>query len=654
MKLFTALLIYLQISLFATNYYVSNLHPLAADSNPGTENLPFKTIQKGINVALAGDTVFVKPGIYPERLTMQRSGTASNPIVISAFDFSAKPIIEAAGIVTSKIINWGSVQKHFIHFTGFEVRNAQEWAIWVEGNDNQIMHCKVYNVLRSGISIITGDRNVISYNEVFNIGNVALNKIGNSIHIEARPDRGLTANDNIVEYNVLYDNASHFGVNIFPEAAGVLQTQMRGNIIRNNYINACLGGIYTRYQTNFKIYNNVILNSLDNGIWFHINANAPTSANTFNAYGEIYNNTVYGSENRGINNTTSNYLKIKNNLFIDNGRTSTGGQEHIRIDKLIGHEIDCNLYYGLGKWRWGTTIYSSLSAWRTASGQDSLSLTTNPLVKSISALDFSLTSGSPAINKGENLNSLFTIDYRGVPRPQGNSFDIGAYEYVDTVLNQINLNIRIFLQGPFNNGEMNTSLSALGLLPQAQPFNGEPWNYNGLETISNNVSPDIVDWMLIEIRSGVAASSVVYKRACLLKKNGDLVSLDGVTPLSVTLPQGNYYVILRHRNHLAVMSSIPVPFSSPSVNYDFTNSPSKAYGLNPVFDLGNNMYGMVSGDGDASGGVGSNDLNGVWRVQNGNVGYLKGDFNLSGGVSSSDRNSHWRANNGRVSQVPGN
>ncbi|MDX1371450.1 MAG: DUF1565 domain-containing protein, partial [Nitrososphaeraceae archaeon] len=49
---------------FATNYYVDTNHPNASDNNPGTEELPFKTIQKGIDVAFAGDNVLVKNGTY--------------------------------------------------------------------------------------------------------------------------------------------------------------------------------------------------------------------------------------------------------------------------------------------------------------------------------------------------------------------------------------------------------------------------------------------------------------------------------------------------------------------------------------------------------------------------------------------------------------
>ncbi|MGH8652475.1 MAG: cellulase family glycosylhydrolase, partial [Gammaproteobacteria bacterium] len=40
-------------------YYVDTNHPSASDSNPGTEVLPWKTIQKPANMLVAGDTVYI-------------------------------------------------------------------------------------------------------------------------------------------------------------------------------------------------------------------------------------------------------------------------------------------------------------------------------------------------------------------------------------------------------------------------------------------------------------------------------------------------------------------------------------------------------------------------------------------------------------------
>lgn len=77
-------------------YYLDNQHPSSSDVNPGTEVLPWKTLQYAVNAAQAGDTVIVKPGSY-ERVTISKGGQPGNYITIrgerppdeSHVDFSA-------------------------------------------------------------------------------------------------------------------------------------------------------------------------------------------------------------------------------------------------------------------------------------------------------------------------------------------------------------------------------------------------------------------------------------------------------------------------------------------------------------------------------------------------------------------------------------
>ena len=49
-----------------TTYFVAKDDPAAADTNPGTEAAPFKTIQAAVDKAAAGDVIRVKPGVYDE------------------------------------------------------------------------------------------------------------------------------------------------------------------------------------------------------------------------------------------------------------------------------------------------------------------------------------------------------------------------------------------------------------------------------------------------------------------------------------------------------------------------------------------------------------------------------------------------------------
>ncbi|MGH7238497.1 MAG: right-handed parallel beta-helix repeat-containing protein, partial [Candidatus Saccharimonadales bacterium] len=63
-------------------YYVSTT---GNDHNAGSKTAPFKTIQKGVDTARAGDAVLIRKGVYHEVVTESHSGTESAPIVISGY-----------------------------------------------------------------------------------------------------------------------------------------------------------------------------------------------------------------------------------------------------------------------------------------------------------------------------------------------------------------------------------------------------------------------------------------------------------------------------------------------------------------------------------------------------------------------------------------
>lgn len=64
-------------------YYVAQTRN-ASDDNPGTKELPFRTVSRAGEVAEAGDKVIVGGGTYRETLKPKNSGTADAPIVYEA------------------------------------------------------------------------------------------------------------------------------------------------------------------------------------------------------------------------------------------------------------------------------------------------------------------------------------------------------------------------------------------------------------------------------------------------------------------------------------------------------------------------------------------------------------------------------------------
>ncbi len=99
----------------AAIYFVDANHPNARDSNPGTETLPFRTIGKATSLVNAGDTVFIKAGVYRETVILSRSGTSTNVTgrtgavtTTSRITFMAYPGHEGRAIINAAepVTNW--------------------------------------------------------------------------------------------------------------------------------------------------------------------------------------------------------------------------------------------------------------------------------------------------------------------------------------------------------------------------------------------------------------------------------------------------------------------------------------------------------------------------------------------------------------------
>ena len=158
--------------------------------------------------------------------------------------------------------------------------------------------------------------------------------------------------------------------------------------------------------------------------------------------------------------------------------------------------------------------------------------------------------------------------------------------------------MKAFLQGAYSNGTMTTILNNKGLIPLTQPYSPAPWNYEGLESVPV-IPQDVVDWVLVELRNTTESTTLAGRKAAFIKKDGSIVDIDGNSCMNIYgVKPGSYYVVLRHRNHLSAMSSVPIPLSETSVFFDFSNG-GAVYGNNPLKDLGNGAFGLYSGDTNA-------------------------------------------------------
>jgi parallel beta-helix repeat protein len=422
-------------AIYPKTIVVDNKNKLAKDSNPGTSELPLLTIQKGINLAQAGDTVLVMPGIYSEHLVIKRSGNQKSGYIVlkSVKKFAA--VIDGSNIPYDKLIYWhgdsdGGTNKNFIIFDGFEVTNAKKWAFWIQGDCNVLENSKIHETGGTAVELVTGSHNKFINNEIYNTG-------WNGISWEANNSgSGIRTDSNLVQGNFIHNLKYHVAVNGFPnEGAGnALEFGGQGNMIFSNIIKDCLEGIYLRYEKGFVIAGNLLTNINKDGIFLHFD---DSYKGPYEAKGMIVNNTIANTGYNGIANSNAMNLQIINNIFYDYGDSI---KTHLFYAFAIywyaktysdSNYMNANLYYNDKGNQNLVYLYDgskTLSELREL-GYEKRGLQTNPEFVNAGDGDYSLKASSPAVDAGMNLNFMDGLkDINSAIRPQGKSIDIGAYE----------------------------------------------------------------------------------------------------------------------------------------------------------------------------------------------------------------------------------
>lgn len=222
------------------------------------------------------------------------------------------------------------------------------------------------------------------------------------------------------------------------------------------------------------------------------------------------------------------------------------------------------------------------------------------------------------------------------------------------------LDLKAYIEGPFNGTGMNTTLNDNGFLPLSQPYYASPWNYTGTEAVAAIPNTDVVDWALVELRDASTAAlansqTMIAQQAGFLLSNGKIVGMDGQSNLlfeNVTIQQ-SLFVVVWHRNSAGVISSVPLLENGGVYSFDFSSGANQVYGGSQAHkEIAPGVWGMIGADGNSDSQINNADKLDVWVTQAGGGGYLKGDFNLDGQVNNTDKNDVWAPNSGLGGQVP--
>ncbi|QQS31311.1 MAG: S8 family serine peptidase [Sphingobacteriales bacterium] len=238
-----------------------------------------------------------------------------------------------------------------------------------------------------------------------------------------------------------------------------------------------------------------------------------------------------------------------------------------------------------------------------------------------------------------------------IPMGAGATASMQVFEYLAQEQAPL-LNAKVLLQGAIPGDifigapQMNTTLRSSNLLPVQQPYHVLPWFYPGTESAGSpaNLPSNAVDWVLLEFRHAVT-NAIVWQKAAILLNDGSIqdainpipgrVRLESTLTGDLVSANQSYYLIVRHRNHLAVASSTPLPISGNLMTFNFTLQPGAALGSNQLTPVGG-QYAMKAGDVFADGVIHFGDYNAYATNPNMSNQYHRNDCNLDGNVNATD------------------
>ena len=416
------------------------------DSSPGTVERPWRTVTRAVEAMRAGDITYIRDGavqaagdVYGAALSIQTGGTEGLPVALAAYPGEkaaiGSPELEFGLRIPN--IDEAAAADHWV-ISQLTLRGGVQ-AASIEGPSPA-----GWRVVGNGISCPNGDgqtgcvsvslgRNIKFFgNEVHHTGRRGASKQYHAVYFTTGTN-GVDAG-----WNYIHDNSTcraiqfHSSPLCHPDC-GARDTTGRtqydltvhDNLIRGD---ACDGiNFATVHPSKGKVeaYNNVIIRA---GAGPHP---PDGSAN----YACIY---VPGGTNTGTDGAGS--VEVYNNTCYDFGAVDPGFPDagaFVRGDgsPRLFLNLRNNIAYAVGRQNYlsGTVslITGSNNLWfGNGPGPASLErkINADPQFVSLAENDLRLQSGSPAIDAGVSTGPA--TDFDGAPRPQGQAFDAGAFEFV--------------------------------------------------------------------------------------------------------------------------------------------------------------------------------------------------------------------------------
>lgn len=405
-------------------FYVS---PTGSDTNPGNKTQPWKTLAKAASTAAAGQTVFVREGIYNERLAPQNSGSPGSYIIFMAYPGETVSI-DGTGVAIPKLEGLVNIKsKRFIRISGFRVLNAGEgvangkWNMGISAqkadhiiiDNNYISH--IYSL---GIGITPASSFIlVDHNELTDT---------NFGELDDEVSLGMFwfSHDLEIKNNIVHHTKNE-GIGA---AAGPHDVAIHGNTVYRVGQGSPRIGIYidawTESQYYIDVYNNRVYDNAGQGIT--VASEGGGVLDQVNIYNNIVYNTGSGGGGLGVapwTTTSSPTHPVQNISFVNNTvYNCPGAGIVINNPEVVNILVRNNIIYQSGE---GLSIAASVPLTQLTIDHN---LTTNPRFVNASLSDYHLQAASPAIDSGL-VGGAPEVDFDGNLRPSGIGYDIGAFEY---------------------------------------------------------------------------------------------------------------------------------------------------------------------------------------------------------------------------------
>ena len=462
------------------------------DADPGTFSQPWKTIQKAADSAVPGSSVYVRGGVYHERVTINVSGSAAAGYITFRNYDKETAVLDGTGLTVPGASNglFLIANHSYIIIRGFEIRNFRTSVkdrvpvgIHVRGASRniQVRNNSIHHIEHNGTTVNGVDAHGIAVygtDPVHAISGLIIS--GNELsELKLGSSESLVVNGNVdgfsITNNLVHDNnnigivAIGFeGVSSDPATDQARNGVIARNIVYNinSYMNPAYGtdrsadGIYVDGGTDITIERNIVHHS---NIGIEL---ASEHVGRATSYITVRNNFIYLNDVVGISmggydtlrGSTDNCAVVNNTLFRNDRLQWGNGELQLQYNtrnNIIGNNIfyanaqnylitnpftqntgnvvDYNLFYAPGgpansRWQWKKIWYKGFPAYGAASGNDSHSFFSNPVIVSTVLPDLHLKATSPAIDSGQNLPAAGPADINGQTRIQGDIIDIGADE----------------------------------------------------------------------------------------------------------------------------------------------------------------------------------------------------------------------------------